>query len=98
MNNTQASSLSLIKTIRNFFLLLLLLLLFLHQNHRALTPKTTELIVKCHTILEMGSQDLSLHTFRFGPQFWKGPQKGVKKNFVKTYFLPREGLIRSIKI
>ena len=43
------------------------------------STKTTEPIVKCHTILEMGNHDLSPHTFRTGPPFWKGAQKGVKK-------------------
>ena len=31
--------------------------------------QTTEPIVKCHTILEMGSHDLSPHTFGSGFQF-----------------------------
>ena len=38
--------------------------------------QTTEPIVKCHTILEMGSHELSQHTFGSGFQFWKGSQKG----------------------
>ena len=41
--------------------------------------QTTELIVKCHTILEMASHDLSPHTFGSGLQFLKGLQKGLKK-------------------
>ena len=41
------------------------------------SSQTTEPIVKCHTILEMGSHDLSQHAFRSGPPFWKGAQKGV---------------------
>ena len=40
------------------------------------SSETTEQIVKCHTILEMGSHDLSQHAFRSGP---KGPKKGFKK-------------------
>ena len=52
--------------------------------------QTTEQIVKCHTILEMGSHDLSPHTFRSGLRFFKGLQKGFKKNYFWTYFLPRE--------
>ena len=59
--------------------------------------QTTEPIVKCHTILETGSHDLSPHTFGSGFQFWKGSQKGVKKYFW-TYFLAKEGIIGSIKI
>ena len=55
--------------------------------------QTTEQIVKCHTILEMGSHDLSPHTFRSGLRFFKGLQKGFKKNYFWTYFLPRESLI-----
>ena len=51
----------------------------------------TEPIVKCYTILEMGSLDLSPHTFGSGLRFFKGLQKGFKKNW--TYFLPRESLI-----
>ena len=39
--------------------------------------QTTEQIVKWHTILEMGSHDLSPHTFRSGLRFFKGFQKGV---------------------
>ena len=53
--------------------------------------QTTEPIVKCHTILEMGSHDLSPHTFGSGLRFFKGLQKGVKKNW--TYFQSRESLI-----
>ena len=45
------------------------------------STQTAEPIVKCHTILAMGSHDLSPHSFGSGPQFWKGPQKGVQKNF-----------------
>ena len=62
------------------------------------STQTAEPIVKCCTILEMGSHDLSPHAFGSGPQFWKGPQKGVLKNFFWTYFMSREGLIRSTKI
>ena len=54
--------------------------------------------VKCQTIFEMGSNDLSPYTFRSGLLFWKGPPKGFKTKYFWTYFLPREGLIRSIKI
>ena len=43
--------------------------------------QTVELIVKCHTILEMRNNDVSLHTFGSGLQFFKGPQKGVKNMF-----------------
>ena len=32
------------------------------------------------------------------PNFGKGPKRGFKKNLVWTYFMPREGLIRSTKI
>ena len=49
---------------------------FSWQLHRAIAPKPLKLIMKCHTILEMGSQDLSPHTFVTGPPFWKGAQKG----------------------
>ena len=69
---------------------------FSRQLHRART-QTTEPIVKCHTILEMESHDLSPHTFGTGPPFWKGVQKGVNKNIL-FYFLPREGLIGYTKI
>ena len=31
------------------------------------STQTAELIVKCHIILEMGSHDLSPHTFGYGP-------------------------------
>ena len=31
------------------------------------STQTAEPIVKCHTILEMGSHDLSPHTYRSGP-------------------------------
>ena len=54
--------------------------------------QTTETIVKCHTILEMESHDLSPHTFGSGLQFFKGLKKGLKKYFW-TCFLPRESLI-----
>ena len=37
--------------------------------------QTTEPIVKCHTILDMGSHDLSPHTFIYGLRFFKGLQK-----------------------
>ena len=48
--------------------------------------QTTEQIVKCHTILEMGSHDLSPHSFRSGLRFFKGLQKGVlKKLFVYLF-------------
>ena len=34
-----------------------------------------------------------------GPDFGKDPKRGFSKNFfVLTYFLPREGLIKSTKI
>ena len=33
------------------------------------SSQTTEPIVKCHTILEMGNHDLSQHAFRYGPPF-----------------------------
>ena len=36
--------------------------------------------MKSHTILEMGSHDLSPHTFECGIQLWKGPQKRFLKN------------------
>ena len=32
------------------------------------------------------------------PNFGKGPKMGFKNTFFWTYFLPREGLIRSTKI
>ena len=32
------------------------------------------------------------------PDFGKGPKRVFENNFLKTYFLPREGLIRSTKI
>ena len=52
--------------------------------------QTTEPIVKSHTILLMGSHDLSPHTFRSGIQFWKGSQKGVlNKQFVLLIFCQR---------
>ena len=44
--------------------------------------QTAEPIVKCHTILEMGSHDILPHTFGSGFQFWKGSQKEVKKLFL----------------
>ena len=46
-----------------------------------------------HTILEMGSHDLSPHTFGSGLRFLKGSKRGFKKNNFWTYFLPRESLI-----
>ena len=49
----------------------------LHPTLESSSIQTTEQIVKCHTILEMGSHDLSPHTFRSGLQFFKGLQKGV---------------------
>ena len=39
--------------------------------------QTTEPIMKCHTILEMGSHDNSPFTFGSGLQFFKGLQEGV---------------------
>ena len=48
--------------------------------------QTTELIVKCHTILEMRSHDLSPHTFRSGLRFWKGPQNRDKKKLFLDLF------------
>ena len=50
------------------------------------STQTAEPIVKCHTILKMGSHDLSPHTFRSGPQFWKGLLTGVKKNCLTLIF------------
>ena len=45
-----------------------------------------EPIVKCHTILDMGSHDLSPHTFWSGLWFLKWLQKGVKKFFFGLIF------------
>ena len=56
-------------------------ILYLLPLQRALASK----LLKSHTVFEMGSHDLSPHTFRSGLQFWKGPQKGVLKNWI--YFL-----------
>ena len=53
--------------------------------------QTTEPIVKCHTILEMGSHDLSPHTFGSGLIFERAPKGVIKNNW--TSFLPRESLI-----
>ena len=48
--------------------------------------QTTEQIVKCHTILEMGSHVLSPHIFISGLQFFKGLQKGsLKKLFLDLF-------------
>ena len=48
--------------------------------------QTTEQIVKCHTILEIGNHDLSPLTFRSGLQFFKGLQKGgLKKLFLGVF-------------
>ena len=47
--------------------------------------QTTEHIVKCHTILEMGSHDLSPHTFRSGLQFFKGSKRGLKKLYLDLF-------------
>ena len=49
--------------------------------------QTTEPMVKCYTILEMGSHDLSPHIFKSSVQFFKGPQKGVQKNYFWTYLI-----------
>ena len=49
------------------------------------STQTTEPIVKCQTILEMGSHDLSPHTFGSGLRFLKGLQKGVKKLFLDLF-------------
>ena len=57
-----------------------------HPTLESSSIKTTEQIVKCHTILEMGSHDLSPHTFRSGLQFFKGLQKGVKKTIFLLIF------------
>ena len=57
------------------------------------SSQATEPIVKCHTILEMGSHDLSQHA-DLGPHFGRG----FKQNLFWTYFLPREGLIGWTKI
>ena len=48
--------------------------------------QTTGPIVKCHTILLMGSHDLSPHTFGSGLRYLKGLQKGVKKIFFGLIF------------
>ena len=48
--------------------------------------QTTEPIVKCHTILEMGSYDLSPHTFGSGLWFLKGLQKGFLKKLFFDLF------------
>ena len=44
--------------------------------------QTIEPILNCHTILEMGSLDLSPNTFGSGFRFWKGP----KMFFFKVIF------------
>ena len=53
--------------------------------------KTAVPIVKCHTILELGSHDLSPHTYGTGPPFWKGAQKGVYKNLCLNLFYAKGG-------
>ena len=55
------------------------------------SSQTTEPIVKCHTILEMGSHDLSPHAFRSGPPFCKGAQKGVLRKLVLNLFSAKGG-------
>ena len=70
-----------------------LLKLFSSELAKSLQPtlesssiQTTEPIVKCHTILEMGSYDLSPHTFGSGLQFFKGLQKGVLRKLFLDLF------------
>ena len=45
------------------------------ESSSSQTAEEVEPIVKCHTILEMGSYDLSPHNFG------KGPKRGLKINF-----------------
>ena len=48
--------------------------------------QTTELIVKFHTILEMGSHDESAHFILDpGSDFWKCPKKGFKKSYLQSF-------------
>ena len=58
--------------------------------------QTTEPIVKCHIILEMGSHDLPPHNFLSDIQFLKRLQKVFF--LIGPYFLPRESLIGCNKI
>ena len=59
--------------------------------------QTAELIVKCHTILEMGEIIFHHILSDLVSNFGKGPKRGLK-NYFWTYFMPREGLIGSTKI
>ena len=57
----------------------------LHPTSESSRNQTDEPIVKCHTILEMGSHVLSPHTFQSGFRFWKGSQRGFKKQFLDLF-------------
>ena len=59
--------------------------------------QTTEPIVKCHTILEMGSHALSLHTFG-SPIFERAPKGGFKKTIFGLIFCQGRVQLDAIKI
>ena len=64
------------KGFKNFFLNLFSeLAKSLQPTLESSSIQTTEPIVKCYTILEMGSHDLSPHTFGSGLRFLKGVKK-----------------------